>query len=64
MTKISDSDWDELREQLEEEDEDEQESIVESKSSFLEWLKSTPLGYLVDKFISWAFSKIMSFLGL
>ena len=64
MAKLTEEEWDELRAHLEEEEEDEQETITESKNSFLEWLKSTPLGYLIDKFISWAFAKILSFLGL
>jgi hypothetical protein len=63
MPKLTDSEWDELREHLEEEEEEEQETIVESKNSFLDWLKGTHLGYLVDKFIGWAFAKILNFLG-
>jgi hypothetical protein len=63
MPKFTDSEWDAIREEMEDADEDEQETITESKSSFLSWLGETSLGHLVGKFFDMGWSAIKSWLG-
>jgi hypothetical protein len=64
MPKFTDSEWDAIREEMEDADEDEQETIKESKSSFLSWLGETSLGHLVGKLFDMAWSAIKGWLGL
>ena len=64
MGKFTDSEWDAIREEMEDADQDEQETITESKSSFLSWLSETSLGHLVGKLIDMAWSAIQRWLGM
>ncbi|MCA0327381.1 MAG: hypothetical protein LCH89_17530 [Proteobacteria bacterium] len=62
--KFTDSEWDAIREELEDAEEDEQITITSSKSSFLSWLEETSLGHLVGKLIDMAWGAIMRLFGL
>jgi hypothetical protein len=64
MSRFTDSEWAAIREEIDDADEDEQETITQSKSSFLDWLRESALGHLVGKLIDMAWSAIQRWLGL